>query len=157
MAENESKTKKRKLTLAITTPRGIKFVEEADMVIMRTIDGDLGVMPGHSLVSTILGDGVMRILNNGNEKQLAVFGGFVEIDDSTINVFSTIAQRPDEIDVARAEEDRKEAQALVQEELEESMTRRLELRQVRALVRLRVSQNEFFEDDDSDEDNDETE
>lgn len=157
MEETQTSTNKNKLTLSITTPRGIKFVEEADMVVMRTIDGDLGVLPGHSLVSTILGDGVLRIKNNGTEKQLAVFGGFAEIDENTINLFSTIAQSPDEIDVARAEEDRKEAVAAVEEEIEENMTKRLELMQFRALVRLRVSQNEFFEDDDSDDDDDDEE
>jgi F-type H+-transporting ATPase subunit epsilon len=155
MAETQENIDKKKLTLTITTPRGVKFVEEADMVIMRTIDGNMGVLPGHAPVSTTLGDGVLRIMNNGFEKQLAVFGGHVNISDNAINLFSTIAQRPDEIDVARAEEDRKEALAAVEEEIEENMTKRLELMQFRALVRLRVSQNEFFEDEDESDDEDE--
>ncbi|HHU08120.1 MAG TPA: hypothetical protein GXZ59_07240, partial [Clostridiaceae bacterium] len=76
MAEKEKNTaNKKKLALTITTPRGIKFEEEADMVVMRCVDGDLGVLPGHAPVSTVLGDGTLRIINNNVEKKLAVFGG----------------------------------------------------------------------------------
>ena len=63
----------KKINLKITTPRGLKFVEKADMLIMRCIDGDLGVLPGHAPVSVVLGDGILRILNNGVEKKLARF------------------------------------------------------------------------------------
>ena len=69
-----------KLKLTITTPRGVKFVEEADMIVMRAVDGELGVLPGHAPLTTVLGDGVLRITNNGvQNKQLAVFGGVAEI------------------------------------------------------------------------------
>ena len=91
----ESNLKKDKLNLTITTPRGVKFVEKADMIIMRCIDGDLGVLSGHEPVSAVLGDGILRIKNNGIEKKLAVFGGIAEIDKRTVNIFSTIAQPPE--------------------------------------------------------------
>lgn len=133
---------KNKLTLTVTTPRGIKFVEEADKVIMRAIDGQLGVLPRHAPLSTVLGDGVLRIFNNGVEKNLAVFGGIAEIGDKKINIFSTIAQSPDEIDVERAEEDRLEAEAL----LEEARERRLRVIRIRALVRLHVGETSYIED-----------
>ena len=155
MADAQDKVlNKKKLELTITTPRGIKFIEEADMVVMRTIDGDLGVLPGHEALSTVLGDGVLRIKNNGTEKQLAVFGGTAEINDQKISILSTIAQRPDEIDVERAEEDRREAELAMQEDVEEQMTRRLQIMQMRALVRIHVSRANYI-DEDSDNGNDE--
>lgn len=147
MANESKESTKSKITLTIITPRGVKFTEEADMVVMRTINGDMGVLANHGPVTTVLGDGVLRIVNNGFEKNLAVFGGVAEISGNKIQILSTIAQRPDEIDVERAEEDRIEAVAAIQEELDEQMTRRLEVRQVRALVRLRVSQTDFFGDE----------
>lgn len=79
----------KKINLNIITPSGIKFVEKADMVIMRCIDGDLGVLPGHSPVSTVLGGGVLRIINDGLEKKLAVTGGVAEINDRTVNILTT--------------------------------------------------------------------
>ncbi|NLZ39195.1 MAG: ATP synthase F1 subunit epsilon [Firmicutes bacterium] len=128
-----------KINLTIITPRGVKFVEKADMLIMRCIDGDLGVLPGHEPVSAVLGDGILSIFNNGVEKKLAVFGGIVEIEYQTVNLLSTIAQRPEEIDLERAERDRQEAEAALQEISEEHQTRRLQVLLHRSLVRIEVS------------------
>lgn len=139
-----------KIRLNIITPRGLKFVEKADMIVMRCIDGDLGVLPGHARVSAVLGDGILRIINNGAEKRLAVFGGIAEIEDKTVNIFSTIAQRPEEIDRERAETDLRAAQAAIQEELEEHQIRKLQVLLRRSLVRIEVSsymvdETEYFE------------
>jgi len=128
-----------KIDLVITTPRGIKFEEKADMVIMRCIDGDLGVLPGHVPVSAVLGDGIFRIINDGMEKKLAVFGGIAEIGDDRVNVFSTIAQRPEEIDRERAEADRRLAEATIQEESEAQQIRKLQVLLRHALIRIEVS------------------
>lgn len=156
MADNDNlSTNANKLQLTITTPRGVKFVEEADLIIMRAIDGDLGIMPGHEPLSTVLGDGVLRIVNDGTEKLLAIFGGTAEINDRTVTILSTIAQRPEEIDLERAEEDRRSAEEAMSEESEEQMTKRLQIMQMRALVRIHVSQTEYFDSnniDDNDED-----
>lgn len=127
-----------KIQLNITTPRGLKFVEEADMIIMRCIDGDLGVLPGHEPISTVLGDGILRIINDGVEQKLAVFGGIAEIDEKEVNIFSTIAQRPEEIDLERAERDRREVEATLQEESEEGVVRRLQVLLRHSLIRIEV-------------------
>jgi len=130
---------RRKIDLTITTPRGVKFTEKADMVIMRCIDGDLGVLPGHAPVSAVLGDGIFRIINDGVEKKLAVFGGVAEIGGNRVNVFSTIAQRPEEIDRERAEADRREAEATMQEISETQQIRKLQVLLRHALIRIEVS------------------
>ncbi|WP_067844157.1 ATP synthase F1 subunit epsilon [Amphibacillus sediminis] len=127
-----------KINLTITTPRGVKFVEEADMLIMRCIDGDLGVLPRHEPVSTVLGEGILRIFNNGIEKKLAVFNGIVEINGTDVDIYTTIAQRPDEIDLERAEQDRREAEAAL-EAAEEIQMRSLQVTLRRSLVRIEVS------------------
>lgn len=129
----------KKIDLKITTPRGVKFVEKADMIIMRCIDGDLGVLSGHAPVSAVLGDGILRIFNDGAMKILAVFGGIVEIGDRYVNIFSTIAQRPEEIDRERAERDRQEIEAYLSEKSEEHQVGRLRVRLQRTLVRIEVS------------------
>lgn len=139
-------TPRPKLHLTITTPRGVKFEEEADMIIMRSVDGDLGVLPGHEPLMTVLGSGILKIKNNGSEKLLAVFGGTAEINDKTVHIMSTIAQSPDEIDLGRAEEDRHEAEEALNDAREEDMTRRLQIMQARALVRIHVSHSENFDD-----------
>ncbi|NLA57757.1 MAG: ATP synthase F1 subunit epsilon [Firmicutes bacterium] len=151
-SEPNNSGSQKKIILNITTPRGLKFVEKADMIIMRCIDGDLGVLPGHAPVSAVLGDGILRIFNNGGEKKLAVFGGIAEINDTTVNIFSTIAQRPEEIDRERAEQDFRRAEATLIEQLEEQDIRRLQVLMHRSLVRLEVSSHgdeAGYGDDDS--------
>lgn len=139
MSEQQTELVNReKINLTITTPRGVKFVEEADMLIMRCIDGDLGVLPRHEPVSTVLGEGILRIFNNGIEKKLAVFNGIVEINGTDVDIYTTIAQRPDEIDLERAEQDRREAEAAL-EASEEVQMRSLQVTLRRSLVRIEVS------------------
>lgn len=158
MAEQETNVvNDKKIHLNIITPRGVKFKEEADMVIMRCIDGDLGVLPGHEAVSAVLGDGILRIFNNGVVEKIAVFGGVAEIDETTVNISTTIAQRPEEIDLERAELDRQEAEAAL---LEESQERQIHNSQVllrRSLVRIEVNlhleENKYSDEDAEEEDN----
>lgn len=156
MAEQKTnKQNDKKITLNITTPRGVKFTEKADMIIMRCIDGDLGVLSGHEPVSAVLGDGILRIKNNGIEKKLAVFGGIAEIDKRTVNIFSTIAQPPEEIDLERAEADLREAQATITEKAEEKHVQGLHVLIHRSMVRIQVSMHpgeiEYFGEDNEDE------
>ncbi len=141
MAEQQTDNNGKKLNLKITTPRGLKFIEKADMIIMRCIDGDLGVLKGHAPVSAMLGDGILRVFNDGVEKKLAVFGGVAELDDTTVNIFSTIAQLPEEIDLERAERDRQEAEATILEESEEMHFQSAHVMIRRSLVRIEVSQH----------------
>lgn len=142
----------KKIKLIITTPRGVKFDENADMLIMRTIDGDLGILPGHAPVSTVLGDGILRIHNNGVEKKLAIFGGIAEIGASKVSILTTIAQLPEEIDLERAEKDRQEAEAMIEEKSEQLQIQSSHILLRRSLVRIEVSQHledkDYYSDDD---------
>lgn len=105
---------------------------------MRAIDGNLGVLAGHEPVSAILGEGILQIFNDGVEKKLAVFNGIVEINDTDVNIMSTIAQLPGEIDLERAEQDRREAEASL-EASEEVQIQSLQVVLRRSLVRIEVS------------------
>ena len=145
MSEEQTDLGNKKINLNIITPRGVKFEEEADTLIMRLIDGDLGVLAGHAPVSAILGEGILSIIDDGIEKKLAVFNGIVEIDDTNVNIMTTIAQRPDEIDLERAEQDRREAEATL-EESEEVQIQSLQVVLRRSLVRIEVSGHHMSED-----------
>lgn len=137
-AQQTELTDNKKINLNITTPRGVKLAEEADLLIMRCIDGNLGVLAGHEPVSAILGEGILQIFNDGVEKKLAVFNGIVEIDGTDVNIMSTIAQLPGEIDLERAEQDRREAEASL-EASEEVQIQSLQVVLRRSLVRIEVS------------------
>ncbi len=139
---SEETSAKKKIQLTITTPRGVKFEETADMVVMRAVDGQRGVLPGHARMSTVLGDGILRIHNEEELKELAVFGGLVEIDNDRIDIYTTIAQLPEEIDVERAEEDRARAIKALEERPKDLEIERAQLAMRRSLVRIEIGKKE---------------
>lgn len=154
MAGQTDTEKKKKLNLVITTPRGVKFNLEADRIVMRCIDGDLGVLPGHEPLSTVLGDGTLRIINDGAESKIALFGGVVEIDNTSVNIYSTIAQRPEEIDLERAEADRERAESAMSEKMDDIQFKRFQVMMRRSIVRIDVNMqmedSEYFEIEEED-------
>lgn len=130
----------KKVHLQIFTPRGLKIEEKADMLVMRCIDGDMGVLPGHAAVSAALGDGILRIINNSRtEQKIAVFGGVAVVKDDLVRIMTTIAQRPGEIDLPRAEADRRQAELLLRERSEDVKIQSYQVMLRRALVRIEVS------------------
>jgi F-type H+-transporting ATPase subunit epsilon len=78
---------------------------EATMVIARTTEGDLGVLPGHSpLLGQLAAGGVVRIKQeDGDELVVAVHGGFLSVTVDGVSILAELAELASEIDVARAQ------------------------------------------------------
>jgi len=76
----------------------------AQMVVARTVDGDIGVMAGHSPLLAQLREGyAARIIEtNGNVLGVAVHGGFLSVTKEGVSILAEDAQLSDEIDVTRA-------------------------------------------------------
>ena len=79
---------------------------EATMVIARTTEGELGVLPGHApLLGQLADGGVVRIQEDGGgEQTFAVHGGFLSVTDDGVSILAELAESADEIDVARAQQ-----------------------------------------------------
>ena len=79
---------------------------EARMVIAQTTEGELGVLPGHaSLLGQLADGGVVRVQQEGGDELVfAVPGGFLSVTDAGVSVLAELAERADEIDVARAQQ-----------------------------------------------------
>ena len=78
----------------------------AQMVVARTVDGDIGVLPGHSPLLAQLREGyAARITQpDGHVLSVAVHGGFLSVTSSGVTILAEDAQLADEIDVAKARE-----------------------------------------------------
>lgn len=76
----------------------------AQMVVARTVDGDIGVMAGHSPLLAQLKEGfAARIIEtNGNVLGVAVHGGFLSVTKEGVSILAEDAQLSDEIDVTKA-------------------------------------------------------
>jgi F-type H+-transporting ATPase subunit epsilon len=77
---------------------------DATMVVARTTDGEIGILPGHAPVLGILGDGAVRIHDEGGSTVVAaVHGGFLSVADNKVGILAEIAELAHEIDVERAQ------------------------------------------------------
>ena len=77
---------------------------QALQVSARTIDGDIGVLPGHAPILGVLAEGgVVRIKRSeGDDLVAAVHGGFVSVSSDVVRVLAESAELAEEIDVSRA-------------------------------------------------------
>ncbi len=100
------------LSLQIITPERIVFEEEGvDSVTLPGSEGELTVLPSHAPLMTGLKPGALTFRKAGDEIDVAVAGGFLEVRDDKVVVLADTAERSDEIDAARAEEARQRAAA----------------------------------------------
>src|SRR5437764_2623210 len=113
---------------------------EADEVNAPGSEGQLGILPRHAALLTMLKAGLLSIKLGGAEEPLFVSGGFLEVFDNTVTVLADTAEYAEEIDQARAEEARRRAQDRLAQA--QSNTERAELQAAleHAMARLRVTE-----------------
>ena len=100
-----------KLNVDIVTAERLVYSEqEVDELIVPGIEGELGVLPLHAPLLTMIQPGVLRVIKGGEEVAMAITGGFIEVRDNRVTILADSAERGEEIDVARAEEARRRAQ-----------------------------------------------
>ena len=130
-----------KVRIRIVTPKREMYDGRADMVILRTVNGDMGVMHGHIPLITVLGYGVLRIIDNNEVvKTASMFGGFAEISKEEVNILTDASEWADEIDVERAREAKARAEKrLGGTKIDDFDEVRAELALKRAIIRLETA------------------
>ena len=91
-----------KIQLEVVTPERSVLAEPVDMVTVPGLGGELGILPGHTPLISQLQTGVLTYVQEGKSYPLLVSGGFVEVRDDHVSVLAEVAERPEEIDPARA-------------------------------------------------------
>ena len=129
-----------RLTLEITTPMRLVVAEQVDEVVAPGVEGYFGVLPGHAPFLTTLGVGVVTYRIGRDEKQLAIAGGFAEVRNDKVIILADSAERPEEIDRARAERARERAERRLSGRSQDDVDyARAQIALARALVRIQVS------------------
>lgn len=90
--------------LEIISPDKVVYSADIDMLIVRSSGGDLGILPKHAPLLAGLVPHAMKAIVNGEEKLIAVSGGFIEVQPDKINVLASAAELPIDIDVNRAKQ-----------------------------------------------------
>ena len=77
------------MQVELVTPEQVLYQGEASMVIVRTLDGDIGILPGHAPVLGALRPGRVRIVKpDGSEEVAVVDSGFVEVIDDRVTILA---------------------------------------------------------------------
>lgn len=85
--------------------------QEAEFVLVRTTDGDMGILPNHSPFIAGLSTGEMKIRLNGKEEKYFVSEGLLEISNNVVTIIATEAIPADQLDVERAKKEVEELKA----------------------------------------------
>src|SRR5436305_12030773 len=99
-----------KLQLQIVSVDRSLVNETVDEVEIPGADGYFGVLPGHTPLLALLGAGELWYRQGQEKHYFAIAFGFAEVQPDRVTILAEIAERPDEIDVARAEAARKRAE-----------------------------------------------
>lgn len=128
------------IRLEVVTPERVVLEDDAEVVVARGAEGDLGILHGHEPLITPLQIGELYYRHDGTDNVLAVAGGFLEVTPEKVVVLADVAERSEEIDRQRAEEARRRAEESLAEhrgtELEAQAAAALQ----KALLRLRVAE-----------------
>ena len=134
------------LLLEIVTPERLAFSEEVDSVQVPGIEGELGILPHHAPLVSLLGVGELRIRKGGQEELFAVAGGFLQVRPDKVVVMAETADLASEIDLEKAEQARRDAERILAEGSHEGAdlgAARAQLAQ--ALLRIRVAERRHRE------------
>jgi F-type H+-transporting ATPase subunit epsilon len=96
--------------LEIVTAERMVFSAEVSALIAWGVEGQLGILPHHAPLMTMLQPGDLMIRKDKEEEYLAISGGFLEVRPDKVIILADACERVDEIDIARAEEAKKRAQ-----------------------------------------------
>ena len=102
MAQQEQT--KKKMTLEVVNPYEVFFEGRVDRVVLPTLDGQYGIMPGHSPLVIAVTPGIASVEMDGEKKTFTVSEGFAEIGQHVVIIVCNAAEWPEKIDMARAQQ-----------------------------------------------------
>ena len=113
--------------------------ETVDEVEIPGADGYFGVLPGHTPFLALLGTGDMWYRVGSETHHLVIASGFAEVQPGAVTILAQIAEKADEIDIARAEAAKKRAEERLARPTMELDFERARLSLLKSLIRLQVA------------------
>lgn len=127
------------LTLEIVTPDRSVVAERVDEVEIPGADGYFGVLPGHTPLLAMLQVGELWYRKGSDKTYFSIAFGFAEVLPDRVTILAQLAERADEIDIARAEAARRRAEELIATPAPEMDFERARIALLKSLIRLQVA------------------
>jgi F-type H+-transporting ATPase subunit epsilon len=134
------------ILLEIVTPERLAYSGEVDSVQVPGSEGEMGILPHHAPLVSMLGIGELVIRTAGTEELFAIAGGFVQVRPDKVVVMAETADVASEIDLERAQEARREAERAIETGYHEPADLAVARAQPQqALLRIRVAERRHRE------------
>ena len=127
------------LKVDIVTAERTVYSGEVEAIIAPGVEGQLGILPHHAPLMTILQAGELVVRKGGRDESLAISGGFLEVRPDRVIILADSAERAEEIDVARAEAAKKRAEERMVKPTVDMDFERARVALLKALIRLQVA------------------
>jgi len=128
------------MKIEIVTPKSTINEDGVDFVSMESIDGSLGILPGHMPLFAELKISALHYKKENRTEVIAVMGGVARVHKDTITIITDDAERSVEIDVLRAHKEKADAEAYLSKKAEIVDMLKAEIQLRKALVRLKVAE-----------------
>ena len=129
-----------KLKLEIITAERVVYSEEVDVVVPPGVEGQLGILPQHAPLMTMLQPGELMVRKDGQEESIFVSGGFLEVCGDKVVVLADTAERADEIDLDRVADAKRRAEEGMKSPSTEADLAVAQAAMLRSLMRLKVAE-----------------
>ena len=130
----------REFHLQIATPDGVIFDGMAESLLIKCDEGDVEILAGHADLFAPIAIGRARIKADGKSRTASVAGGFLTVSREGAEVVATTFEYADEIDSARAEKAKANAEEAMRNAQDDSELERAKLKLMRAINRIKVSE-----------------
>ena len=128
------------LRLEIVTAEGTVFADDVNEVVAWGIEGQLGILPHHVPLMTMLQPGDLLIRKDNEEHYLAISGGFLEVRPDKVIILADACERAEEIDIERAEAARRRADEILKTRPPDVDTAAAEAALRRSLARIKAAE-----------------
>jgi F-type H+-transporting ATPase subunit epsilon len=125
------------MKLEITTPHGQVYSKDVDMVTLPGREGEMGILPNHVPLITLMGSGEIVAKRGTEEDRLLITTGCAEITGDRVSIITVFATEETAIDEKKAEEARARAEARLQEKLSPEETALVQASLAHSLAQLK--------------------
>ncbi len=113
--------------------------ETVDEIQVPGAEGYFGVLPGHTPMLALIGTGELWFRQGSETTYVSLSGGFAEVQPDRVTILAQIAERADEIDIARAEAAKRRAEERLSRSTMDIDSERARVALLKSLIRLQVA------------------
>jgi F-type H+-transporting ATPase subunit epsilon len=128
----------REYRLKIVTPEKIFFDDMVEQVIVRTSEGDIGILAGHENYVADLASAPVKIKQNGKTRVSALSNGMIKVSENGVIILATAIEWAEDIDIEWAKRSEQDARNKIQQHESDRAFKNAELKLKRALNRISV-------------------